>query len=83
MYSISVHRIKAVLSVNSGLFTVAYTVRAYGIVHSECLSISGTIPHRLAGERVSENVVMRLVDLYVGKGRNVNTDNLVIGEQVA
>ena len=32
---------------------------------------------RPAGQRLADHVVMKLMELYVGKGRNVSTDNFV------
>jgi hypothetical protein len=40
-----------------------------------CFQHLGKDPHQAAGEQVLENVVIRLVEPYVGKGRNVTMDN--------
>ncbi|KAL4008950.1 hypothetical protein ACER0C_002802 [Sarotherodon galilaeus] len=39
------------------------------------LTYLGKDPNRPSGERLSENVVMRLMELFLDKGRNVTTDN--------
>ena len=38
---------------------------------------------RTPGERLSESVVMRLMDPYLGKGRNVTTDNFFTSLKLA
>jgi hypothetical protein len=75
MYPTSVHRINEVLSVYSNLLGVGYLLRACVIVYAERLSVSGEKNTSAAGEPVSKNVVMRLVEPCVGNGRNCTMDN--------
>jgi hypothetical protein len=53
------------------------------LISAEQLSISGKDSYRAAGERVLDNVVVMLVEPYIGKGQNITMDNFftVIGKQ--